>query len=311
MKLKIISIISLLSIAIITNSQVSANAKKMVGIKPIVSENLSNEISDNVKRTLLVKMRSLATKNGFGATSNDFVIYAEPNITNKQMTTSMPPQFVVDVDISIYVVNNRENIIVNEITIPIKGIDRIEDRAISSAINNLQTTNPQIRKFMDLSRTKIIEYYSLRVPKIMEKANQLANQEQYKQAVEYLAQIPEFVDQYSAALAQMTNIYRKQLEVETTELIVAMTAEIAKGNYNDALTFLSLVDPLSPNAKDAYALMDKIILNLNDSSEFVVLKESLDAKRKMNIELSDSIPVDIQEQVREKINTEASEENNE
>lgn len=139
-------------------SQNTIQPTQMIGITPVVCKELNLPV--DALNSLNQKLLQIVTKNGFGSVSGDFVLTANPVITNKQMTPTAPQQFIVDIDLSIYIINVAEEIIIAEITLPLKGINRLENKATISAINNLKSNNPTIRNFMNQSRSKIINYYS-------------------------------------------------------------------------------------------------------------------------------------------------------
>lgn len=304
MKSKILLILTLL--LALNNLQVKAqnsvNAEKLIGITAVTANDV--DIPNDACKSLLNKLRSIASKNGYGSTSSAFFIVGEPYIIDKQMTPTVPAQFIVDVELSLYIYNYYDGVIVHEITIPLKGIHRLENKAMIAAINTLQTTNPNIRKFMDIGREKIVDYYMVKVPKIIEKAQQLANNEDYYEAIKLLHSVPEFANQYSAVLDMTTQIYQKMLAIETIKSINEANVEIIKGNYTDALTIILEVNPISPNSNEAYALMTKIDSLINEKTPEIIELEAKIAESKKDAKSLDNNKKKLQETVIKSINTE-------
>lgn len=286
-------------------SQSTVSAEKLVGITAATPDDL--DIPDDACKSLLNKLRSIASRSGYGSTSSAFFLVGEPYIIDKQMTPTVPAQFVVDVELSLYIYNNYDSVIVHEITIPLKGIHRLENKAMIAAINTLQPTNPNVRKFMNTGREKIVDYYTAKTPKIIEKAQQLAKNEEYFEAIKLLNSIPEFIDQYSAVLNMTTQIYQKMLAIETTKLIKKANAEIIKGNFIDALTIIVEVNPISPNSDEAYALMTKIDSQLNVKTPEVIELETKITENKNNAEILKDNKEELQKTVVESVQNEVEE----
>lgn len=245
------------------------SSQEMVAITPMISDAL--ELPDNAKKSLANKLTQMAVQNGFGSISGEFVLTANTVILNKQVTATAPPKYVVDLETSFFIVNVLEGTIVGETSVTTQGLDGQEHKAIIQAINQIKPKSPAIRKFMEESRAKIIEYYNTRIPALISKATSLADRHQYKEALTVLAAIPESVDQYSAVAEQMTSIYIKMLDRDATETIQKAKSKIALKDYEAALDELVKVDPSSSKSKEAYALIESI-------------KKSIDEKEKAEME---------------------------
>ena len=237
-------------------AQEAMESKQMIGITPMVFEQLG--LPADAHRSLSMKLRQISVRNGFGSASGAFVLTADPVIVDKQMTATAPSQFIVNVDLSMYIVNVAEMSIVSELTVSLRGVDRLENKAMISAINSLSSSNPTVRNFMENSRKKIISYYTTNIPTILAQAETLVDMENYDGALRMLSSVPDFVDQYPAVLDLMTQTYKKNLEMQTLALIKAAKSEIINGNYTEALTIINKTNPTSPNAKEAYAVIDVI-----------------------------------------------------
>lgn len=91
-----------------------------------------------------------------------------------------------------------------------RGIDRLENKAIIRAINQIASRSPQVKTFMEKSRSKIIDYYTTRVPALLQKAQSLADREQYNEAIALLSAVPESIDEYPLVAEQMSAIYKNR-----------------------------------------------------------------------------------------------------
>ena len=83
-----------------------------IAITPAVCDDLP--LPENAKRALGQKLLQMATQNGFGASAGAFVLTANVNTVDKIMSGTIPAQFIVDLEVSVYIVNLTENIIAAE-----------------------------------------------------------------------------------------------------------------------------------------------------------------------------------------------------
>ncbi len=258
------------------NAQNTLNSKQLIGITPMVCNELNFPTDAN--KAITQKLIQISTKNGFGSTSGAFIITANPVITSKQATATAPSQYIVDVDMSIFVVNVADELIIGEITVPLKGIDRLENRAFMSAVRSLKSNDPTIRNFMEQTRAKIVDYYVTQSPGLLDKAGALAQQGEYKKAMSILSSIPTFTDVYPAVLELMNDVHSKQIELNTTQLMQTAKAEIIDEDYPAAMSTIASVDPASPNAKEAYAMLDEV------SKKFEKYKEKQNESERKELE---------------------------
>lgn len=283
-----------LSLCLICCKNVSAqstfNSKQMIGITPMVCYELDLPMDAN--KALAQKLSQVATKNGFGSTSGQFVLTANPVITDKQVTATAPSRYIVNIDLSIYVINVGEKVVVNEITIPLRGMHRLENKAFISAINQLNSSNPNVRNFMEQARTKIVDYYSTQTPTILAKATSMAEREDYEGAMQLLSSIPDFIELYPAVINLMDQIYEKELEVKTIAIMEHAKTEIINGRYENAMKIILKVNPVSPNAKDAYAMIDQIKAKMDQAIAAANEEKRLqleEEKRKFDLQREDML----------------------
>lgn len=236
------------------------DAKQMVGITPIMFDEAG--LPSDAKASLALKLRQMATQNGFGSLSENFVITANAVTIDKQRTTSPPVQFIVELQVSIYVVNVLEQVIVSEMSVNVKGIEAHENKAVIKAINQINPRTPEMRNFMNQSRTKIIDYYATHTPMLMKKASTLAESGKYDEALHSLSAIPTCVDQYPAVADMMKGIYTKKIDAEAIALINQAKGEAALHNYANAMDLAAQVSPLSTHAKEVATLMANIDANV-------------------------------------------------
>lgn len=232
------------------------SSKEMVAITPVVCEGA--ELPADAERALMMKMNQMVTANGMGASSLRYALVPNIVVVDKQTTGTVPVQFIVSLEVSFYVLDVTEEIIVAETSFTTRGIDRMEHKAVIQAINQIASRSPQVKTFMERSRSKIIDYYTTRIPALLQKAQSLADREQYNEAIALLAAVPESVDEYPLVADQMSAIYKKSLDQTAVGAIQQAKGAIALKNYEEAFEALQKVNPLSSYSKEAFAMIESV-----------------------------------------------------
>lgn len=254
------------------SGQATIEAKQMIGITPMLPYGLN--IPEDAKKSLLTKLNQMTTQNGFGSTSGSFVLTANVVTLDKQATATAPVQFVVDLEVSVYVVDVTEQLVVAETSFVVKGIDRLENKAVIQAINQIKPRGTEARAFMNNTREKLIEYYNTRIPTLITKAQSLAEMNNYRGALAVLADIPEAVDQYPVVAEQMTAIYLKMIDREAQMIIQEAEAKMAIRDYEAVVDALVWVDPSSSHFGKATEMIRQVKSTI-DAREQEELEEKL------------------------------------
>ena len=232
------------------------SSKEMVAITPVVCEGI--ELPADADQALMMKMNQMVTANGMGAFSLRYALVPNVVVVDKQTTGTVPVQFIVSLEVSFYILDVTEEIIVAETSFTTRGIDRLENKAIIRAINQIASRSPQVKTFMEKSRSKIIDYYTTRVPTVLQKAQSLADREQYAEAIALLSAVPESIDEYPLVAEQMSAIYKKSLDQTAVAAIQQAKGAIALKNYEEAFETLQEVNPLSSYSDEAFAMIESV-----------------------------------------------------
>lgn len=248
-------------LAIGASAQQTLSSKEMVALTPVLAAEL--DLADYAKKILSQKMVQIVTQNGFGSSSGEIVLTANVAITDKQVTGTVPAQYIISMEVSLYVLNALEGVVIDETSVTLKGIDKAENRAMVQAINGLNPRSPAIRNFMNQSRSKIVDYYTTRIPSLLAKAKSLADRTEYEEALAVLSYIPESVDEYPAIADQMVKIYLKKANKDAQGLIQEANAQLAVKDYPKALNALIAVDPSSAHFGTAAKMINTIKQTIN------------------------------------------------
>lgn len=253
-------------------AQQQLTSKDMIGITPVVPYTM--DLSPEVQKVLGQKLLQMVTQNGFGSFSGQFVLTSNVIVVDKQVTATVPAQFVVSLEVSVYLLNIAEMVIVDETSFEVKGIDKLENKAMIQAVNRINSRSPNVRTFMDQCRVKIVDYYKARIPALLAKAQSLSARDQYEEALSVLSVIPESVDEYPAIAEQMVVLYTKALDKEAAAQIQEAKAKMAIRDYEGAMDNLVSVDPSSTRFPEASKLIASIKQTI-DAKEQAELAEKM------------------------------------
>ena len=262
-KIVLTSIVCLGAVALM--AQATLSSKDMVAITPVLPSGL--DLPQEAKSVLSIKLGQIATQNGFGSSTSDFILTALVATTDKQATATAPPQFMVELEVMFYVISATEGVAIDQLSLQLKGVDRSDTKAMVQALNQIKPRSTQVKGFMDQVRTKIVEYYNTRIPALITKAQALAARNQYEQALEVLALVPESADQYPAVADQMTAIYLKMMDRDADKWLTDAKGKIALKEYKEALESLSHIDPSSSKFKEAGKLINQIRENVDQQEQ--------------------------------------------
>lgn len=219
------------------------------------------------------KLTSMATANGFAGTSDTFLLTGVPSVTDVSMTPTAPAQFVVSMDIEMFVVNNPEEVIVAQTVYSVKGVGASEQKAIIGAINQINVKSIETRRFMENARTKIIDYYAGRLPSIVAKAQSMASMKRYDEALAVLSAVPECLDEYPQVADLMVDIFTKKIDMVADSLIRSASAKLAMDNPEGAVADLVKVDPYSSLAAKADGIVSDIKAKADAEKQAALQKE--------------------------------------
>ncbi len=213
-------------------AQQTLSTSQMIGITPILSGHL--KMPTDARNSLNNKLNQIVTQNGFGALAGQFILTCNVVPVDKQVTATAPPQFIVKQQVSFYVLDAADGVVLDEISIDVQGIDRLEPRAVIQGINQISPQSARIKAFMKNVREKIVEYYTTRTPTLITKAQALADRQEYAEALQVLKVIPEAVPEYPAVADQMSAINKLLIERESAKALRNAQGRVAAKDFYGA-----------------------------------------------------------------------------
>ncbi len=141
-------------------AQTEMTLEQMIPVRVLMPVN--KDIKGDALTVLYNRVNQAVTLNGLGASSNEnrFLIVTSVTVLSKNATTSIPPQFMSEVEVAFYFVDNINKVILSQEMITKKGMDDNADKAVAKAIKSIQARDPKFKKLITLGKQRAIEYYT-------------------------------------------------------------------------------------------------------------------------------------------------------
>ncbi len=141
-----------------------ANAQKVefdnLKVNVVMPEN--ENISDNLLSSLQDRLYEAVSLNALGSTdgASRFVLLPIVNVVSKNATTSIPPQFVAEIEVALYFADNQEKTIISQTVITKKGMADTENKAVAKALKSVQARDKKIKRLFDEGKANLAKYFA-------------------------------------------------------------------------------------------------------------------------------------------------------
>lgn len=149
---------------------------------------------DNNTRSILKNklLRIVSAKGTAGTEYSGLIIVPEVDEVNSSVIEGgMRKISTVELSVTATVLNMITGTIFNSIEISVSGEAYSKNDAIRTAIGKIKPSDPEYAAFMKATKAKICDYYKVNTSTIITKANALASQRKYDEALALLATYPE------------------------------------------------------------------------------------------------------------------------
>ena len=103
----------------------------------------------------------------------------------------MPVQYVAEIEISLFLVDNSRKLMIAQEILTRKGVADNENSAVSEAIKGLKGRDPKLKKLIVNGKNKIIDYYNSECDKVMLTISTYLEMGMYDEALNELNAIPQ------------------------------------------------------------------------------------------------------------------------
>ena len=204
------------------------------------------------------KIGLMATANGYGSTSGDFVLASEGGVVDIAATATAPVKYIATVQVSAAVINTIEEVVLHNQVFTYKGVGNSAEQAALNAVNQLNPSSKPVVDFMLAARNRIETYYVNQLPNIKAKATSASQRGEYEQALAILGVVPDCLPEYPSIATMMTEFYQLMVDRDAAAALQQAKAAHAKRDYDTALQILGGISPLSNKYEEANALISDI-----------------------------------------------------
>jgi hypothetical protein len=268
-----------------------------IALHTYLSDNGLTQMPPAAKNYLATQLSKIATQNGLGGSAQNpqFIITAEPTVIDKNVTSSVPAMIVLNLDISIFIEDFQSKTKYSSVSVSAKGVGQNETKAYVNAIKQINPNTPAIKQFVDVGKTKIIEYYNSQCDFVIKDAERAVAQNNYEAAILKLAAVPSVCkDCYFKASNAVAPIYKKYIDRNGVKYLQnARNAFAAQPNSigaDSAAKNLALIDPSATCWSEAKVFSDSIRTKMmvNEKRQWDFMMRQYDVSQDVNKQKLDS-----------------------
>ena len=150
-------------------------------------------IGNNAAEMLYNRLNQAVSLNGMASTdnSNKFLLIPSVTVMSVEPTTTAPVQYVAEIEISLFLVDNSRKLLISQEILTRKGVADNENSAVLESIKSLKGRDPKLKKLIVNAKNEIIEYYNAECEKIIETIAAYIEMEMYDEALDELNAIPQ------------------------------------------------------------------------------------------------------------------------
>ena len=159
-KIKFLLLVALMTLSgCLLKAQNDMTFEQMIPVRVLMPKH--KDVKGDALTVLYNRLNQAVTLNGLGSSTNEsrFLIVSSVTILSKTVTTSIPAQYMAEVEVSFYFVDNVNKVILSQEMITKKGMDDNDDKAVAKAIKSIQARDPKLKKLITLGKKKAVEYY--------------------------------------------------------------------------------------------------------------------------------------------------------
>ena len=180
---------NLLILSVILFLSISVAKAQSIRVLPISS----SQINETAASLLYNRLNQVVSLNGIGSTdnSNRFLMISSVSVLSIEATETVPINYVAEVEISIFIVDNSKKLLMSQEIITRKGVADNETKAVQEAIKSIKGRDPKLKKMITVAKDRILDYYNNECETVMQTINTYLEMEMYDEALNELNAIPQ------------------------------------------------------------------------------------------------------------------------
>ncbi|MDR2628270.1 MAG: hypothetical protein LBC40_09580 [Dysgonamonadaceae bacterium] len=222
------------------------------------------------KLTQIAALNGLAVGDGY----TQFAIIPKIDILSITILPGPPKTIALNLDITLYIADSWGEKIFATTTMNVNGVGVTENGAYMEGIKQINTKNPEFKKFVTRAKNEIINYYNNTYQTTITKARSLAGQKKYSEALFYLNGIPECSSGYEAAIKEIAKTYQLYIddlcEQNLSKASMAWLQDQSATGAGKAGEYLQYIYPGAKCYNEAMALYNQIDAKVKEDWNFAM-----------------------------------------
>ena len=211
----------------------------------------SESFPQGAKAMVENKLTQLLTRNGIAGLDymGQFVLTVTTTPLDKDVIPGPPMKIREKMEMNLYIVDAYAKTIFSSTSLTVQGLGETENKCYLNAFSNLPLTNPKVATFINEGKQKILDYYDHEGEALLKKADFLAKQKSYEEAMYIVSLIPQQSKHYDAAMAAGLAIYQAYVDNQCNiNLAAARQAWAAQQNASGAAAAGEYLANILPDA---------------------------------------------------------------
>jgi hypothetical protein len=173
------------------NSAGKSDDNARIAIAPMIPEALM-EMPQGAQDMLLGKMRQMISLNGLSALDDAplFVMNPELMVISSDVTPTTPIMYTYNMEVVFNLADRYSGNVYATATQALKGVGTTETAAYNAAFKQIDPRNGKYKVMLEKGKEAIIEYYNTQCDLVISRANSLAAQKNYTNALALLNSVP-------------------------------------------------------------------------------------------------------------------------
>lgn len=230
-----------------------------------------NALGSRLKQALMAE--------GFGASDSlaAFALEASVRETGREALGGNRPMVAMLFETDIALVNRLTGETLSQHSLRLNGTGANENAARSAAVNSLNPSNRQLRRFMGHTDSDIANFYLSQLPTLETRALTLSRNGEYQKAMAILTTVPECIPDYSTVQATMETVWQQFRDADcAVKMRLARAAWLSTQNEEGArlaAAYLAAIPERSACEDDAAALLEEIRIWVENERRRLIEKE--------------------------------------
>lgn len=245
-------------------------AAQEINIGVITPKDKTDGLGDDFYKLLNSRLTNLLTKSGF--TSNytgDFYLVPQVTILHEgKIEGGMRTMDKIEMDITATIIQGSTKDVFNSYLWSLSGAGFSRSDAAKNAIKNLNNNSKEFKEFITETKQNVNSYYIKNKTSIIARANTLAKQNQYSEAIAILYAYPSSLEGYDDVSKTMLSIFKQYQTAHCAQMLQQARAASAEQHYSTALDILSGIDANSSCATDAKSLISSIEKKISEDKDY-------------------------------------------